>query len=444
MKAQLEDTQTLLTLSELALHEAKALGADQAEVDIAANAGYEVTVRKGDVETIEYNRDHSLGVTVYRNKRKGSSSVSDLNEQSIKDAVRAAVAIARYTSQDQHAGLCDANLLATDIPDLQLSQDWAIEMDDAIELGIACEQTMYETKKITNTEGASVATGKRILCYANSHGFAQAYPLTSHSISVLAIASEDGEMKRDYWYTVDRHPERLEGYQEVARKAAQRAVRRLGARKPATAKVPVLFEAPLAKGLIGTFISAIGGPLLYNKTSFLYDCLGKQVFPKSMRIYEKPHLPAAMGSAPFDGEGVLTRANTIVADGVLENYVLDSYAARKLGLQTTANAGGVHNLQVAFEGEQSQEEMLATMGRGLLVTELIGHGINLVTGDYSRGVAGFWVEEGAIQYPVEQLTIAGNLADMFQSLVKIGNDIDRRSTIHSGSILIEEMTLASG
>ena len=444
MSEAIKQSAEMMARAEFALDKAKKLGADQAQVDIDASTGYSVTVRNRAVETVEYNRDHGLSLSVFCAGRKGSASVTDLSEQSIDDAVSAACAIAKHTSQDTYAGLCDPKLLGGEIPDLQLDHPWDLSVEDAINIGIACEEAMFATdKKITNTEGASVTTSRNLSCYANSHGFIHTYPQTSHAISALAIASDNGEMQRDYWYTVNRRADQLDDYASVAREAAQRAVKRLGTRKPNTAKVPVLFDAPVARGLFGCLIGAISGSVLYNKMSFLYDSLGKKVFPSHLRLYEQPHLLTAMGSAPFDGDGIITRNNTIVEQGMLQSYVLDSYAARKLGLETTANASGVHNLQVVSEEVGTQQALMQSMGRGLFITELIGQGINLITGDYSRGVAGFWVEDGVIQYPVEQVTIAGNLKDMFQGVVKIGDDVDRRGGIHCGSVLLEEMTLAS-
>ena len=444
MSAANKQPQELIACAEFALANAKQRGVDQAEVNLETTLGYTVNVRNGDVETIEHHRDQGLSITLYCAARKGNATVTDLSEQSIRDAVAAAHATTRYTSQDQHAGLCDPALLSTDIPNLQLAHDWDLSIEDAIEIGIACEAEMFATdQKVTNSEGASIATVKQVNCYANSHDFVHAYTQTTHSISALAIASENGEMQRDYWYTLSRRASDLDDPLAVARKAAMRAVRRLQPQKITTTKAPILFDAPVARSLVKSFIAAISGSVLYNKMSFLYDSLDKQVFPTFIRVYEQPHLLAAIGSAPIDGDGIVTRANTIVHDGTLSSYVLDNYAARKLGLETTANAGGVHNLQFVSASPVSQDDLLKKMGSGLFLTELIGQGVNLVTGDYSRGVSGFWVENGTIQYPIEQATIAGNLRDMFKGIVQVGSDIDQRGSIHSGSILLDEMTLAS-
>ncbi len=441
MSAALDET-ALLTTAQLALTTARSLGADAAEVSVAADSGYTVTARDGDVETVERGNDHELVVTIYSDACKGSSAVSEFSTQSVKQAVAAANEIAKHTSKDKYIGLCDADLLATDFPELQLDREWQIDVPQAIDIALECENAMRDRAEIVNTDGATVATERRIACYANSHGFAHAYPLTYHSISAVAIAGKNDKLQRDYWYSANRHPEKLEDHIQVGHRAAERAVRRLGTHKPKTGKVAVMFEAPVAAGLFGTFIGAVKGCVLCSKTSFLCSALNTQVFPSEMQIAEAPHLIGAIGSASFDHEGVTTRPNKIVCDGILNNYVLDSYSARRLGMQTTGNAGGVHNLGFNID-KCSTAEMLQAMDRGLLVTELIGHGVNLVTGDYSRGAVGFWVENGEIQYPVEEVTIAGNLRTMFRQIAMMSDDIDERLNIRSGSILIEEMTLAA-
>lgn len=434
--------EALLLISQQVLASAHMAGADAAEVAITAARGHGVTARNGDVETVERSNDHDLTVTVYANSRKGSSSVSGFSTASIEKAVTAALAIAKYTSADACTGLCDADLLATDFPDLQLDHAWDIDAQQAIDIAIECESAIYDQQDIVNTDGTSVATERNIICYANSHGFARAYPLTHHSITAVAIAGKNGELQRDYWYSANRNFTKLEDHVRVGRRAGERAARRLGARRPQTGKAAVIFEAPVAAGLFGAFIGAISGSALYSKTSFLCTALHTGIFPAAMQIAEQPHLPGAVGSAAFDNEGVATRPNKIVCDGILNNYVLNSYAARRLGMQTTGNAGGVHNLIFAAE-KHDIDTLLRTMDRGLLVTEIIGPGINIVTGDYSRGAAGFWVENGVIQYPVEEVTIAGNLRSMFQQIVMMGDDVDERGNIRSGSVLIEEMTLAT-
>ena len=433
----------LSAVAGVALEEAARLGADAAEAEASAAQGFSVTARKGDVETLEHSNDRSLSVTVYFGTRKGSASVSDFMPQALTEAVKAACNIARYTSEDDCAGLADAELMATDFPDLDLEQPWDIGIERAIDVAVECENEMSAVDKVVNTEGASVSTARNIYCYANTHGFSQTVAATRHSLSAVAVADgNDGKgMQRDFWYSAHRHPDRLEPHRDIGRRAAQRAVQRLGARKVKTCKVPVLFEATLASGLLSQLAGAISGGALYRKASFLLDSLGERLFPPFVQISERPHLPGAFGSASFDAEGVATRDYAVIEDGVLASYVLGSYSARKLGMQTTANAGGVHNW--VFEGEtHTFDALLKEMGEGFFVTELMGHGVNMVTGDYSRGAAGFWVEGGKIAYPVSEVTIAANLRDMFRNVVAVGDDTDERGVILCGSILVSEMTVA--
>ena len=433
----------LLDIAGQALAAAERHGADAAEAGIDASRGFSVTVRNTDVETLEHNDDHGLAITVYRGIRKGSATISDFSEQAVDQAVAAACNIAKHTSEDECAGPPDAELMATEFPDLDIDKSWDIDIPQAVDLAVECETAMRENARIVNTEGVTVSTGRTICCYANTHGFAHAYPATRHGITAIAVAADNGEMQRDYWFTVNRHASGLENHKAVGRRAAERAIRRLGARKPKTCKTPVLFEASVAAGLLGVFTSAVSGNLLYRKASFLHGMLGERIFPEFIQVYEQPHLPGAMGSAAFDAEGVATYKHVIVQDGVLDSYVLDSYSARQLKMQTTGNAGGVHNLTV--DGRLCDvDTLLKTMGTGLLVTELIGHGINLVTGDYSRGAVGFWIENGEICHPVEEVTIAGNLRTMFERVVMIGDDTETRGNIRCGSVLIDEMTLAGG
>ncbi len=434
--AQLED------LVRDILAEARAQGASAAEAGVSLETGLSVTARLGEVETIEYNRDKGLGVTVYFGGRKGSSSTSDFTPEAVREAVRAACGIAKYTAEDEYAGLAEAALMAREVPDLDLCHPWGINAEQAIELAIECEDAARGMDvRITNSEGGSVSSHQGYRVYGNSHGFIGAYPSTRHSLSCAVIGGEGEGMQRDYWFTVARDSAELEAAAEVGRRAAQRTLRRLDARRLPTCQVPVVFAAEIATSLLSHFTSAIRGGALYRKATFLLDHLGKQIFPAHVHIHEQPHLKRALGSTPFDNEGVATQARDVVRDGVLQGYILDSYAARKLGMQTTGNAGGVHNL-VIDPGALDLDGLLRRMDKGLLVTELMGMGVNAVTGDYSRGAAGFWVENGEIQYPVEEITIAGNLRDMFMRIVEVGNDVEMRGGTRTGSILIEEMMIA--
>lgn len=424
------------------LKEARAQGATAAEAGVSMETGLATTVRMGDVETIEHHRDKGLAITVYVGNRKGSASTSDFSRNAVRDTVKAALAIASVTAEDPYSGLADADLMARDIPDLDLCYPWDVTPEQAIALALECESAARDfDKRITNSEGASVSTFQGFRVYGNSHGFVGAYPSSHHSVSCSVISQEDEAMQRDYWYSATRDPSELEDAAYIGRQAAERALRRLNGRRLPTGSAPVIFAAEVASSLLSHFIGAISGGSLYRKTSFLVDSLGKQVFPSHIRIDERPHLKKGLGSAPFDNEGVATRAHDIVRDGVLQSYVLDSYAARKLGMQTTGNAGGVHNLFINT-GNKDLTALLKTMDKGLLVTELMGQGVNRVTGDYSRGASGFWVEGGEIQYPVEEITIAGNLRDMLMRLLEIGNDIDTRRNTRTGSIFIEQMTIA--
>ncbi len=424
------------------LKEARAQGATAAEAGVSMETGLATTVRMGDVETIEHHRDKGLAITVYVGNRKGSASTSDFSRNAVRDTVKAALAIASVTAEDPYSGLADAELMARDIPDLDLCYPWDVTPEQAIALALECESAARDfDKRITNSEGASVSTFQGFRVYGNSHGFVGAYPSSHHSVSCSVISQEDEAMQRDYWYSATRDPSELEDAAYIGRQAAERALRRLNGRRLPTGSAPVIFAAEVASSLLSHFIGAISGGSLYRKTSFLVDSLGKQVFPSHIRIDERPHLKKGLGSAPFDNEGVATRAHDIVCDGVLQSYVLDSYAARKLGMQTTGNAGGVHNLFINT-GNKDLTALLKTMDKGLLVTELMGQGVNRVTGDYSRGASGFWVEGGEIQYPVEEITIAGNLRDMLMRLLEIGNDIDTRRNTRTGSIFIEQMTIA--
>lgn len=428
-------------LSEI-LKEAARQGATSAEVDVAVNKGFNVMVRKGEVETVEYNQDKIIEVNVYFGKRCGSASMSDMRPEAIRSTVQAACNIARFTDEDEYSGLADKSLLAFQYPKTDIFYPWHISVAQAIELALECEAiALAKDKRITNSEGTSVSTIEVWHGYGNSHGFIGVCPVTRHEISNVLIATKGDEMQRDYSYTVACDAELLDSITDVANKAVERTVRRLGARRLPTCEVPVIFVAEEARGLLGHFVSAIQGGSLYRKSSFLLDHLDKRIFPRNIRIDERPHLPKALGSSPFDDDGVATRPNVFIEEGILRSYSLGAYSARKLGMQTTGNAGGVHNLFINT-GNKDLPALLKTMGKGLLVTELMGNGVNLVTGDYSRGAAGFWVENGEIQYPVEEITIAGKLQDMYANLVDVGNDVDKRGNIQTGSILLENMMIA--
>ena len=430
------------------LDEARRLGATESEAAVSFSDGLSVSVRLGEVETLEYQRDRGLGVTVYFGRRKGSASTSDWREPALLETVRAACDIARYTAEDPWSGLADpARLARAPLPELDLHHPWALSAEQAIDIARDCEAAARGfDARISNSDGASVGRHESLVVYGNSNGFLGGYPSTRHSLSCSVIAADpqaDGRMERDYWYTSDRDASRLEAPDAVGRRAAERVLRRLGARRIGTRTAPVLFVPELARGLVGHFLGAIRGGALYRKSSFLLDRAGTAVFPDFMQIHERPHVPRALGSAAFDGEGVATQDRDLVCDGVLQGYVLDSYSARRLGLETTGNAGGVHNVIVGSSAPAvGYDELLAAMGTGLVVTELMGHGVNAVTGDYSRGAAGFWVENGEPVHPVEEITIAGNLKTMFETLQMIGSDIDLRGNVRCGSMLLAPMTIA--
>ncbi len=437
-----EQINHLKTIVQTLLDEAREQGASAAEAGLSQENGLSVTARLGEVETIEHHCDQGLGVTVYFGQRKGSASTTDLSPYSIKETVAAACSIARYTSADEYAGLPEQELLATRFPDLDLNHPWAISADEAIALAIECEDAARSYHSdISNSEGATVNTHQGIRVLGNSLGFLQGTLSTRHSLSCSVLAERGGSMQRDYWYSVARNAADLERPADVGKKAAERTVRRLDARSLSTRQSPVLYSAEVAGGLLGSFIGAISGGALYRKSSFLLDALDKQIFPEFIRIHELPFLKGALGSAAFDGEGVATQERDIVSGGVLRGYVLNTYSARKLGLASTGNAGGVHNLTID-PGLLDFEGMLKALGTGLLVTELMGQGVNMVNGDYSRGAAGFWVENGQIAYPVEEITIAGNLEDMYRNIIAVGTDVDFRSNIRTGSILLESMAIA--
>lgn len=427
---------------ELALAEAQRGGAEEAEAAVNVDQGLSVTVRLGEVETLEYQRDRGLGVTVYVGKRKGSATTADLAPQSVAETVNKALSIARFTAADEFAGLPDRESIAREVPDLDLSHPWELEAETAIDLARACEAAaLAADQRINNSEGGSVSTHRALRVYGNSLGFVGGFPHTSHSVSCVVLGQQGEDMQRDHWYTIARDWRDLDPVELVGRRAAERTVSRLGAVKLSTRRAPVLFAPDIARGLIGHFIAAIRGSAQYRRSSFLLDVAGQQIFPDWLSMHERPHLPKGLASAAFDSEGVATQDRDLVVNGVVNGYVLDTYGARKLGLSTTGNAGGLHNLLVV-PGPEDQAGLIGQMGTGLLVTELLGQGVNMVTGDYSRGATGFWVENGAIQYPVHEVTIAGNLREMFSSIVAVGSDVDRRGGIRTGSILVGEMTVA--
>ena len=439
------DLDSLKQITQDVLKLAKNAGASSAETDTSFGSGQNVSVRLGETETIEYNRDKGVSVTVYFGQQKGNASTSDLSPQALKDTVEAACNIAKYTAKDEFCGLADAALMAKNIPDLDLNHPWHINVDDALEMAKRCEAAALDVdrKRITNSEGAGISCSDGVFAYANSHGFVGGYASTRHSMSCSVIAEQGDAMQRDYWYTSARDFADMESAEHVGKLAGERTIRRLGAKPMQTGNYPVLFEANLASGLISSLISAISGGSLYRKSSFLLDSLGKPIASSLLNIEELPHIKKGNASSPFDNEGVATQSRKLVQNGVLQGYVLGSYSARKLGMQTTGNAGGSHNLVVASTGENF-EQLLQKMGTGLLVTEVLGHGLNMVTGDYSRGAAGFWVENGVIAYPVEEITIAGNMAEMLKNIVAIGSDVNKNSSKQTGSILIEKMTVAAG
>ena len=427
-----------------ALDTAKKSGASQAEVDASLSKGLSVTVRLGEVETVEYQRDRGLGITVYFGTRKGSASTADLGDESVRETVAKACAIARHTALDDCAGLADPDLLARDFPDLQLDFPWEITPDEAVVLARECESAgLAVDTRLGNSEGASVGSQRGVRVYGNSHGFLAGDCASSHSLSCVLLAQTGEDMQRDYWYSSARDPKDLEDAASIGRHAAARAIARLGARRLPTGKAPVLFAPEVARGFIGHFIGAIRGGAQYRKASFLLGAAGQQVFPSWVQMHERPRLPKAFASANWDGEGVRTRDRELVRDGVVDGYLLGSYSARKLGLRSTGNAGGLHNLLVdPSAGAPDQAALLRQMGKGLLVTELMGQGVNGVTGDYSRGATGFWVEGGELAYPVHEITIAGNLKELYPNVVAIGGDVDLRGGIRMGSLLVDGFTIA--
>jgi len=442
---------SLRNIAQEMLAYAKKRGASAASAEVSEGFGQAVTVRQGEVETIEYNRDKGLGITVYIGQQRGNASTSDFSPHAVRDTVDAALSIARYTAKDDCSGLPDADMLAHDSADqhrtdLDLYHPWDLPVDAAIELARECEQSALDTdKRISNSEGATVNVHEAQFIHANSLGFIGGYPTSRHSVSCAVIAGKDDAMERDYWYSVARDARDIVEVRQIGRIAAERTLRRLNARQLETMQVPVLFEAPIASSLLGHFVGAVSGGSLYRKSSFLLDRMDQPVFAPHINIEDVPDIRKGLASSPFDGEGVKVQRRAIVENGVLRGYFLGSYSARKLGLRTTGNAGGNHNLILTSAGKSGELDfngLLKKMGRGLLVTELLGQGVNSVTGDYSRGAAGFWVENGQIQYPVQEITIAGNLKDMYRNIVAVGNDVLVQGSKQCGSILIDNMMVA--
>jgi PmbA protein len=427
-----------------ALAQARAAGASQADADASVQKGLSVTVRLGNVDTIEYHRDRGMAVTVYFGQRKGSASTADLRPAAVASTVAKACAIARHTASDDCAGLADEHAMARAIPELDLDHPWDLEPEQAVAIARECEAAgLALDQRIANSEGASLSTHRGVRVYGNTHGFLAGFPSTSHSLSCALIAQHGQDMQREHWYSVVRSASELESASAIGQRAAQRALARLGARRLSTRRAAVLFAPEMARGLFGHFIGAIRGASQYRRASFLLDAAGQKLFPEFVQMQERPHLPRALASSPFDSEGVATRDRELVHNGVLEGYVLGSYSARKLGLKTTGNAGGIHNLIVSTLGASSDlPGLMARMGNGLYVTELMGQGVNGVTGDYSRGASGFWIEHGELAYPVHEITIAGNLRELYRDIVAMGSDMDIQGAVRCGSLLIAEMTIA--
>lgn len=441
-KEQLLDSRKISDVATRAVKQAAKKGATQAEVAVGINTGQTVTVRLGEIESIERQRDRDLVVTVYFDHRKGAASTSDLSFAAIDEAIDAACAIAKHTSEDPCSGLAPAERMATDFPDLDLCHPWLVTPEEAAQIAKECEKTARDTdKRVVNSEGATVDTGHAIVAYANSHGFCGIREGTNHSLSCVVLAGDEHGMQRDYWYSTARRHTDLEDAEAVGRRAATRALARLGARRVKTIKAPVLFSPEVARSLLGHLVAAVSGGAQYRQSSFLLGAAGQQVLPNWATLVEDPYMPRGPGSRSFDDEGVATVRRELVSEGTLTGYVLGSYSARRLGLETTGNAGGIHNLSMLPGGEKPNAPLIA-LDSGLYVTELIGQGVNLVTGDYSRGAAGFWVDHGELAYPVEEITIAAHLKTMLQNMVTSGSDTDRRSRIQTGSLLIDSMTIA--
>lgn len=432
----------LLELADDALKQVRRLGVDGCEVAFSEEKGFSVTARSGDVETLEYHQEKGFSITLYHNQRTASASTTDLSSSAIQSTIEKAFSIARFVGQDEFAGLPEKELIAFEYPELDLYHHWDIQPDEAISKTIECEKiALAYDERITQSEGATLSTVDYCRVYANSHGFVGHYPSSRHSISLSLLAEEAGKMQTDSEYTLSRRSVHLEDIAVVAKKAAEKVIHRLSPKKIKTQQCSVIFESRLAKSLLGAFVSAISGGNLYRQSSFLLDHLGKRIFPEHINLYQRPHLLAGMGSSPFDSDGVRTHDRYYVEDGVLSSYVLGAYSARRLNMQSTGNAGGVYNLTITHSNK-SLFELFKEMKSGFFVTDLMGQGVNLLTGDYSRGASGFWIENGEIQYAVDEVTIAGNLRDMYQGILAVANDVDRRGNIHTGSIWINQMTIA--
>ena len=437
-----DDRDELIRIIDSVLTQAKTMGATSAEADIGAGSGLSANVRKGIIDKLEYERDKGLGITVYINGQKGNASSSDFSESALTKSVQAAIRIAQYASRDEYAGLIEPILMATKVPDLDLYHPWPISPKAATDLAIECEQAAFACdKRISNSDGSVVSTYSGINLYGNTNGFIDGWNWSSHTIDCTVIAEDKNGLQRDGWYSKTRDFNDLESINSISKEAVRRTISRLGSRKLSTRQVPVIFEAQVASGLFSAFITAISGGNLYRQASFLLNKKGTQVFADHINIREEPHIKKALGSAPFDNDGVATRPRDIVKNGVLQDYLLSGYSARKLGLQTTGNAGGVHNL-VIDSGKNNLDNMIKEMHTGLLITDMIGFGVNQVTGDYSRGASGFWVENGELVYPVEEITVAGNLIEIYKNITSIGNDVDPRGNILTGSVMIDAMTVA--
>lgn len=433
----------LQDLTEKILKETKKQGATAAVVHTMQEEGFSVSVRMQETERVEYHRSKNISLTVYFGQKKASVSTSEIHQDAITDIVKKACSIAQYTQEDPCHGLPEAELMAKNMKDLDLYHPWDTTPEAAIEMALACEkQALAFDQRIVNSEGVEISTGKVYVAHGNSHGFLAVTPGTRHHAACALIAKEKGEMERDDGYTTARRYQDLKSMSELANLAAEKTIKRLGARKLTTRKVPVIFRHEISRGLIGAFLSAINGHRLYKKSSFLLDSLNQPIFPKIINIYENPFIPRGLGSSYFDGEGVATNAKKFIDQGILKSYLLDTYSARQMKLTTTGNAGGAHNLFVDATCPGGVYALCQKMGTGLLVTELMGQGINYVTGDYSRGASGFWVENGEIQYPVSEVTIAGNLKNLYANMVAVSDDVDVNSSTRVGSILLEEMMVA--
>ena len=432
----------LINIVEQVLANAKSLGASAAEANMGVGMGLSANVREGEIDKLEFERDKHLGVTLFLDGQKGNASSSDFSDNARKKTVEAAYNIARFASRDEHAGLVEKELMASSVPKLDLYHPWTIAPETAIEMAIDCEQRAFDQdSRITNSDGTTLSTYSGINLYGNTHGFVNGWNWSVHTIDCNVIAEDSSGKQRDGWYSESRDYEALQSLESISKEAVRRTVGRLGSRKIKTCQTPVIFEAPVASSLFSALITAISGSSLYRRASFLLDKKDERIFADHVSIKERPHLQKALGSAPFDNDGVMTRERDIIKDGVLVDYVLSGYSARRLGLETTANAGGVHNL-VIKHGEQSLQDMIRAMGTGLLITDMMGFGVNQVTGDYSRGASGFWIENGEPAYPVEEITVAGNLINMYQQIAMIGNDVDPRGNVLTGSIMLENMTIA--